>query len=136
LALYASANGHAMLFAARALQGAAGGMTWTAGLALLAAAFPAGRRGRALGTAMAGMSLGALVGPPVGGVLFDWGGPRLPFLAAAAWTALMLAALAMARLPAHPPRAVNGPVRTAWRGYLRTGGVVVIGSALLSGLEP
>src|SRR5438105_3020465 len=39
LTLYATANGHVMLFAARALQGAAGGMTWTAGLALLAAAF-------------------------------------------------------------------------------------------------
>src|SRR5437763_4931995 len=72
LVLYATANGQVMLFVGRAVQGAAGGMSWTAGLALLAAAFPADRRGRALGTAMAGMSLGTLVGPPVGGLLFDW----------------------------------------------------------------
>jgi MFS family permease len=138
LVLYAGANGHALLFAARALQGAAGGTAWTAGLALLAAAFPAERRGRMLGTAMAGMSLGTLVGPPVGGLLFDWGGPRWPFIAAAGWTALLLTALA--KLPSLPPRepraAAGGGARPGWRGYLRTAGAVVIGSALLSGLEP
>src|SRR5581483_8568959 len=58
LVLSVAATGPAMLFAARAVQGAAGGMAWTAGLALLAAAFPAERRGRALGTAVGGMSLG------------------------------------------------------------------------------
>ena len=137
LALYAAANGQAMLFAARAVQGVAGGTAWTAGLALLAAAFPARRRGRALGTAMAGMSLGTLVGPPLGGVLCDAAGPRLPFAAAGAWTLLL--GVALLRLPTclyRAPAGRSAPARAGWRGYLRTAGVVVIGSALLSGLEP
>jgi MFS family permease len=136
LVLYA-VGGQVMLFAARAVQGVAGGATWTAGLALLASAFPARRRGRALGTAMAGMSLGTLVGPPLGGVLCDAGGPRLPFLVAAAWTLLLGAGLF--RLPARAarwPAELAGRARTHWRGFLRTAGVVVLGSALLSGLEP
>ncbi len=138
LVLYATANGTAMLFVARAVQGAAGGMSWTAGLALLAAAFPAERRGRALGIAMAGMSLGTLVGPPIGGLLFDWGGPRMPFGIFAGWTTGLLFLLIVTRLPLGPRTAAGLP-RPGWprlHGYVQTAGVVVIGSMLLSGLEP
>jgi MFS family permease len=138
LVLYATASGQVMLYAARAVQGAAGGMSWTAGLALLAAAFPAERRGRALGIAMAGMSLGTLVGPPIGGLLFDWGGPRMPFGIFTAWTAGILSLLFLTRLPTGP-RAAAESAGSGWprlRGYGRTAGVVVIGSMLLSGLEP
>jgi DHA1 family solute carrier family 18 vesicular amine transporter 1/2 len=99
LLLYATAHGPAMLFIGRAVQGMAGGMSWTAGLALLAAAFPAERRGRALGIAMAGMSLGTLVGPPLGGFLYDWGGPWMPFTVFAGWTAGLLILLVLMRLP-------------------------------------
>jgi MFS family permease len=134
LALYTGATGPVMLFAARAVQGMAGGLAWTAGLALLASAYPAARRGRALGTAMAGMSLGTLIGPPTGGVLFDLGGARLPFLVAAVWTLLLVAG--MSRLPDRAARATAPAVRVGWRRYFRTAGAVVIGSALLSGLEP
>jgi MFS family permease len=138
LALSALANGHVMLFAARAVQGAAGGLAWTAGLALLAAAFPAERRGRALGVAMAGMSLGTLVGPPLGGWLYNIGGPRMPFLVAGGWTAVVLVLLALTRLPNRVVWVVRdqGPARPRLRGYARTAGVVVIGSMLLTGLEP
>jgi MFS family permease len=139
LVLYATANGRVMLFVARAVQGAAGGMSWTAGLALLAAAFPAERRGRALGIAMAGMSLGTLVGPPIGGLLFDWGGPRMPFGIFAGWTSCLLFLLVVTRLPTGPRAAAGASTRSGWprlHGYVRTAGVVVIGSMLLSGLEP
>jgi MFS family permease len=134
LALYAGATGPVMLFAARAVQGVAGGLAWTAGLALLASAYPTARRGRALGTAMAGMSLGTLIGPPTGGVLFDLGGARLPFVVAAVWTLLVL--VGISHLPDRAARVVGPPVRVAWRRYFRTAGAVVIGSALLSALEP
>src|SRR5438477_1892027 len=50
--LYVAARGRALLFAARALQGFAGGTAWAAGMALLALSFPPSRRGRALGMAM------------------------------------------------------------------------------------
>jgi MFS family permease len=138
LTLFAVADGHAMLFVARAIQGAAGGMSWTAGLALLAAAFPAERRGRALGIAMSGMSLGNLVGPPIGGWLFEWGGPRMPFLAAAAWTTGLVVLLIVTRLPNGMRELTNSaaPTRSRWRDYGRTAGAVVIGSLLICGLEP
>src|SRR5262245_10094877 len=135
--LYVVADSRAMLFIARALQGAAGGMVWTAGLALLAGSFPAGQRGRALGTAMAGMSLGTLVGPPLGGLLFAWGGPRCPFLVSSAWTFLLV--LGLFCFPVRLPRApvgVRHPSLSGWTSYLRPAGAVVLGSALLSGLEP
>src|SRR5205085_3857772 len=102
LLLFATADGGPMLFVARAVQGAAGAMSWTAGLALLAAAFPAERRGRALGIAMSGMSLGTLVGPPPGGLLFKWGGPRMPFLIAGCWTAGILILLAITSFASVP----------------------------------
>jgi len=148
LLLFATASSEPMLFAARAVQGAAGAMSWTAGLALLAAAFPAERRGRALGIAMSGMSLGTLVGPPVGGLLFDWGGPRLPFCVFAGWTLVLVVLLIATPLryadpsraprPARPCSETPRP-RRPWHtftGYGPTAGVVVIGALLLSGLEP
>jgi DHA1 family solute carrier family 18 vesicular amine transporter 1/2 len=138
IVLLATATRPAMLYVARAVQGAAGGMSWTAGLALLAAAFPAERRGRALGIAMAGMSLGTLVGPPIGGRLFDWGGPRMPFCIFAGWTLGLLLLLVVTRLPVGP-RAAGVTAGSGWprlHGYFRTAGVVVIGSMLLSCLEP
>jgi len=136
--LYATAMGHAMLFAARALHGVAGGTAWTAGVALLALEFPARQRGRALGLAMTAMSLGTLVGPPLGGLLFSWGGPRLPFLVTAVWTLLltgivlgMRARLTSSSRPAHGSSLWEG-----WTGYLHTIGAVILGSMFLSALEP
>jgi len=139
LLLFATANNDVVLFVARAVQGAAAGMTWTSGLALLAAAFPAERRGRALGFAMAGMSLGSVVGPAVGGRLFDWGGPRMPFWIAAGWTLAEFSLLLVVRLPSGPRVAttessVSGGL--SLRGYERIAGVVVVGAFLLCGLEP
>ena len=72
----------ALLFV-RAVQGVASAATATAGLALLAAAYPAEKRGQAIGLAMAGNAKGTLLGPPAGGLLFDWGGHQAPFLVAA-----------------------------------------------------
>jgi MFS family permease len=148
LLLFATANSESMLFVARVVQGAAGAMSWTAGLALLAAAFPAERRGRALGVAMSGMSLGTLVGPPLGGLFFDWGGPRMPFCVFAGWVLLLLVLLIATPLRYAAPlrvvgpsgsRSVGAPPKRPWHtifDYGPTTGVVVIGALLLSGLEP
>jgi MFS transporter, DHA1 family, solute carrier family 18 (vesicular amine transporter), member 1/2 len=65
------------------LQGVSSAASWVAGLALLARVYPAAERGRAMGTAVAGTALATLLGPPLGGFLYDLGGPRLPFLVAA-----------------------------------------------------
>ena len=81
--LFAYAPGLEWLFVARALQGVSSAASWVAGLALLARVYPASERGRAMGIAVAGTALGTLLGPPLGGFLYDLGGERLPFLVAA-----------------------------------------------------
>jgi multidrug resistance protein len=127
----------AMLLAARLCQGVASAALWTAGLALIADAFPAAARGRAMGTALAGMSAATLLGPPLGGILFDGGGYRLPFLLGAA---LVLAVLALACWLPIAARAGPQPAPAGLLGrdrrFLLTAGVVVVGSTVLSLLEP
>lgn len=58
------------LLVARLMQGSAGAVSWTAGLALVALLFPR-RQGEKLGVVMAAMGLGSMLGPPVGGALYN-----------------------------------------------------------------
>jgi multidrug resistance protein len=81
---FAYAESLPMLFAARLVQGAADGMTWIVGFALIADLYGPEERGRAMGLAMAGSSLGIIIGPVLGGWLYEIGGIRLPFLFVAA----------------------------------------------------
>lgn len=74
----------------RLLQGAAAAATWMVGPALLADMFPPEERGGKMGLAMVGNSLGFLLGPVVGGFLYDWGGYAAPFILSALITALVL----------------------------------------------
>ncbi len=48
---------------------------------MLAQAYPDDlERGSAMGIALGGLALGVLVGPPYGGVLYQWSGKELPFI--------------------------------------------------------
>lgn len=48
---------------------------------MLAQAYPDdAERGSAMGIALGGLALGVLVGPPYGGVLYEWAGKELPFV--------------------------------------------------------
>ena len=48
---------------------------------MLAQAFPDdAERGSAMGIALGGLALGVLVGPPYGGILYQWSGKELPFI--------------------------------------------------------
>jgi MFS family permease len=135
--LYAAANCREVLYTARCLQGVSGGLAETAGLALLAMTFPAGKRGQALGTVMGIMSIGTLLGPPVGGYLFTWVGPRYPFVFLAGWTFLLAAGLFCTRQRGPRPEALRHPEPLAgWRDYFSTIVVVMLGAASLTALEP
>ncbi|KAF8499074.1 MFS general substrate transporter [Russula emetica] len=63
---------------ARVLQGISAAVVWTAGLALICDTVSEENVGRYLGLAMSGLPLGQLVGPPVGGALFNRFGIRGP----------------------------------------------------------
>src|SRR6476469_5639720 len=93
--LFAYAQSLPMLFLARMLQGAADAVTWVVGFALIADLYGEDERGRAMGLAMGGSSLGFIIGPVVGGWLYEIGGIRLPFLVVAALAAIDLVVFAI-----------------------------------------
>ncbi|KAF8926327.1 hypothetical protein BGZ58_011280 [Dissophora ornata] len=74
-----TANFHVFLLA-RLLQGVAGGSVWIMGLALISDVFPAHTLGVQMGKALVGYTLGLMMGPPLGGILYEKGGYQAPFL--------------------------------------------------------
>jgi multidrug resistance protein len=81
--LFAYANSLPWLFVARLVQGAADAITWVVGFALIADLYGPAERGRVTGIVMSGTSMSFMVGPSIGGWLYEAGGMRLPFLAVA-----------------------------------------------------
>ncbi|XP_065182825.1 chromaffin granule amine transporter-like [Sycon ciliatum] len=75
---------YAIVLGARTLQGISSACAATGGMAWLATLFPTDEeRGEAMGTAMSGLGLGVLVGPPMGAAFTKFGvdaGWKYPFL--------------------------------------------------------
>lgn len=96
------------LFVARMLQGAADGMMWVTGFALIADLYGPEDRGRVMGYVMSGTSFGIMVGPSIGGWLYEIGGIRLPFLFVSALALASAAGFALIQperrqASGHPP---------------------------------
>jgi len=109
----AEVSSFAGLFGVRVGQGLSSAVSWTAGMAWLSEASPAGERGKVLGAAMSFASVGTLVGPVVGGILGSAYGVRIPFVILGA-TAALLTGACLAAPPA--PRAAEAvPVRALVR---------------------
>jgi multidrug resistance protein len=136
--LFAYAQSMPMLFIARMLQGAADAVTWVVGFALIADLYGEDERGRAMGLAMAGSTLGFIIGPLLGGWLYELGGIRLPFLVVAALAAIDLVVFAI--VTPNTMRVVAVP--TSMRQVLRVRAIavcaliVIIGAATAAMLEP
>jgi MFS family permease len=77
-----------VLIVARLVQGIGGAFAWTVGLASLAAAVPAGQRGRYLGVAFSAAVAGAILGPGFGAIAAQLG--TGPVFSAAAVFAIVL----------------------------------------------
>jgi predicted MFS family arabinose efflux permease len=118
-----------MLFAARMLQGAADAVTWVVGFALIADLYGEEERGRAMGLAMGGSTLGIIIGPFLGGWLYELGGVRLPFLVVAGLAAVNLVVFALVT-----PRTTTTVVRpTSMRQVLRVRAIVVCALIVIAG---
>jgi DHA1 family solute carrier family 18 vesicular amine transporter 1/2 len=134
---FAYAESLPMLFVARMLQGAADGMTWIVGFAMIADLYGKDERGRAMGLAMAGSTTGVIVGPLIGGWLYEIGGIRLPFLMVAGLAVLDMIAFAIVA-----PRTQGSGTHTpmlevlAHRPIAITALVVVAAAATIAMLEP
>src|SRR3954468_10225733 len=106
--LFAYSDGLPWLFAARLVQGAADAITWVVGFALIADRYGPDERGRVTGIVMSGTSVAIMVGPTIGGWLYEIGGIRAPFLLVAALA--LLAALGFVWLDVPAPIAATEPV--------------------------
>ncbi|HTV44829.1 MAG TPA: MFS transporter [Stellaceae bacterium] len=125
LALFCFAPVFSLLLLARVLQGAAAAATWTAGLALIAEHYPE-RRVEMMGYALMGSTAGSLVGPLIGGMLYEFGGYPLPFAATGVLVAVE-AGLCVLALPREPGTAQAGP---DFKTLLRDRSVLVAAAAV------
>ncbi|CAO3613923.1 unnamed protein product [Mucor hiemalis] len=76
---FAWANTYSLLVIARVCQGVSAGASWTIGLGMLADTFPVDQLGRTMGTVIMSHTIGFVLGPVLGGVLYDYGGIAAPF---------------------------------------------------------
>lgn len=81
LALHAAANDYLTLLTVRTLAGIAGGVLSGSAVSYVGDYFPYERRGWANGWVMSGIAVGQIAGVPLGSLLADKFGFRMPFLA-------------------------------------------------------
>ena len=136
--LFAYADGLPWLFAARLVQGAADAVTWVVGFALIADRFGPDERGRVSGIVMSGTSAAVMVGPTIGGWLYESGGIRAPFLTVAALAAVSAAAFLWLDIPAEHSDTEPVSIRVVLRSRaVATCAIVVVAiSATISMFEP
>uniref|UniRef100_A0A0K8W5P8 Synaptic vesicular amine transporter n=1 Tax=Bactrocera latifrons TaxID=174628 RepID=A0A0K8W5P8_BACLA len=79
--IFAFGRSYLVLFVARALQGIGSSCSSVSGMGMLADRYTDDKeRGNAMGVALGGLALGVLIGPPFGGVMYEFVGKSAPFL--------------------------------------------------------
>lgn len=136
--MFARADSLTALFAARMIQGAADGVTWAVGFALIADCYGVEDRGRVMGYVMSGTSLGIIVGPSIGGWLYEAGGVALPFEFVAGLALVCAAGFAILRPPGRGDRrsglSIWSVVRVPPVAFCAA--IVVLTAATVAMLEP
>lgn len=136
--LFAFANDLPALFGARLAQGAADAVTWVVGFALLADLYGPAERGRASGIVMSAASFAYMLGPSMGGWLYEAGGVHLPFVTVALMSLAGAAAFAALKLPARQAPRDPVPLGAIVRvpAVAACAAAVLIIGATISMLEP
>ena len=136
--LFAFADTLPWLFAARLVQGAADGITWVVGFALIADLYDSNERGRVTGIVMMGTSVAVMIGPTIGGWLYEAGGIRLPFIFVALLSAIGTALFMWYRVPARHEAVEAVPIGVVLRvpAIAVCAFAVVAISATITMLEP
>ena len=136
--LFAFSNGLPWLFAARLVQGAADAVTWVVGFALIADLYAPEERGRMAGIVMSGTSASVMIGPSLGGWLYELGGIRLPFLVVTALATIVAVGFVWLKVPATHTEREHVPVGVVIRTptIASCALAVVAIAATLSMLEP
>lgn len=127
------------LIAGRVIQGVGSASSWIAALALVSDLAPEGRKGEAIGFALAANSVGAIGGPALGGLTGDAVGFAFPFVLVGS-LAVALAAAGYALLPRQEPREAGEG--GGWRAMFERLGrrdvlpavVIVVGGSAALGL--
>jgi DHA1 family solute carrier family 18 vesicular amine transporter 1/2 len=126
------------LFAARLVQGAADAVTWVVGFALLADLYGPAERGRVMGLVMSGTTFGFMLGPTLGGWLYETGGVRVPFLSVAVFALIAAVGFMWLKIPAKHATHEAVPIRAILRVpavAVCSAAVVVIGGTIAM-IEP
>ena len=136
--LFAFSSGLPWLFAARLVQGAADAITWVVGFALIADRYGPEERGRVTGIVMSGTSAAVMVGPTIGGWLYEIGGIRAPFLVVAALAAIGGLAFLWLEIPSEREETEPVSIRVVLQSRpVAVCAVVVVSiSATITMLEP
>jgi MFS transporter, DHA1 family, tetracycline resistance protein len=111
--LFAWASSYAVMLLARGLSGAAA--NYAVAQAYMADISTRENRARAMGLVGAAFGLGFVLGPAVGGILAEYGEPRLVPLSAAALSAINFV-IALFGLPESLPPELRGRGDTSWFG--------------------
>ncbi len=118
-----------MLIVMRVLKGIGAGMVQGCGMGMMIAAFPDSERGKALGTHLSVVGMGAIAGPAMGGFLVAWLGWQWVFLVnvPAGGLVLILAWLLLERGPgAGQYRQGQGASSFDWTGAAVSGVILLV----------
>jgi MFS transporter, DHA1 family, solute carrier family 18 (vesicular amine transporter), member 1/2 len=120
-AVIAASESLALLMLGRAIQGVGSAASWIAALALVSDLAPPGRRGEAIGFALAATGAGSIAGPALGGVTADLLSFAAPFLIICGLSLALALAAATVLPPDSGRRMPQAPAWATIRGSIGSG---------------